>query len=452
MIAALALADSANGQLVTGWGYETGFVSGTLTAGTAGSFGTTGVTANAAPRALLASPIDFADVGDMALFSGTVSLQNAPGNQQFRFGLFNPNGQPTGTLSGGIWSGANATNWRGYMVQVGGGGTGANNRDDVKGRNAGTNAWILNGDAYSIGVGPGNAASPPANTPYNFTLKLTRTAPTSVKVDYTFVGGSINRSGSFTDSNAGASATVPSFSAVGFLINGNTGSGQFSNVSAVAPKELRLRVNTTTGAVSIVNPTDVALDINYYEIRSAMGALNLASWSSFDDGEGGDPVGAGWEEAGGSNANILSETRLFGVTSLSPTNTIGLGNAFSVGGNPDLTFSYGLLNQTTLTSAFVEYVTGGVPGDYNGNNVIDTADYVVWRKSVGEATIPNRGAGISVDVGQADYDFWRSHFGAITGSGSGSVVSGGAVPEPATAGLVVLAWILSACTSRTRAI
>src|SRR6185436_16897714 len=31
-------------------------------------------------------------------------------------------------------------------------------------------------------------------------------------------------------------------------------------------------------------------------------------------------------------------------------------------------------------------------GDYNGNGVVDTADYVVWRDTVGQTVTPNSGA------------------------------------------------------------
>jgi hypothetical protein len=49
-------------------------------------------------------------------------------------------------------------------------------------------------------------------------------------------------------------------------------------------------------------------------------------------------------------------------------------------------------------------------GDYNGNNAVDAADYVTWRKNIGQATLNNRGANITGPVGQADYDYWRAHF------------------------------------------
>jgi hypothetical protein len=80
--------------------------------------------------------------------------------------------------------------------------------------------------------------------------------------------------------------------------------------------------------------------------------------------------------------------------------------------------------------------TVAVPGDYNGNGVVDMADYVLYRNSVGQSTLNNRGTGISGPVGSADYDFWRSHFGNT--SGSGSALGSSAVPEPCSWMLAML--------------
>jgi len=66
-----------------------------------------------------------------------------------------------------------------------------------------------------------------------------------------------------------------------------------------------------------------------------------------------------------------------------------------------------------------------VLGDYNNNGIVDAADYVVWRRTLGQSvTIPNDMTPGSVVSG--DYTVWRSHFGQTSGGGSG----GGAVPEP----------------------
>ena len=61
------------------------------------------------------------------------------------------------------------------------------------------------------------------------------------------------------------------------------------------------------------------------------------------------------------------------------------------------------------------------PGDFNGDGVVDAADYVIWRKYDGSDA--------------AGYETWRANFG--TPAGSGTVVA--TVPEPPTALLVIMA-------------
>jgi hypothetical protein len=67
-----------------------------------------------------------------------------------------------------------------------------------------------------------------------------------------------------------------------------------------------------------------------------------------------------------------------------------------------------------------------VEGDYNGNGVVDAADYVVWRKG---GSLQNEVATIG-SVTPEDYMQWRLRFGNIAASGSSGVWP--AVPEPAT--------------------
>jgi hypothetical protein len=74
------------------------------------------------------------------------------------------------------------------------------------------------------------------------------------------------------------------------------------------------------------------------------------------------------------------------------------------------------------------YTTGvlavgvAIPGDFNQNGVVDTPDYVVWRKYLGTTYT------------QSDFNAWRSHIGQTAGSGAASGVTVGslssAVPEP----------------------
>jgi len=77
--------------------------------------------------------------------------------------------------------------------------------------------------------------------------------------------------------------------------------------------------------------------------------------------------------------------------------------------------------------------------DYNGNGVVDAADYTVWRNNLGgpAAALPNRNPANSGNINQADYTYWKSRFGATSGSGA-AAVSGAAVPEPTSAaGLII---------------
>src|SRR5262249_51458543 len=69
--------------------------------------------------------------------------------------------------------------------------------------------------------------------------------------------------------------------------------------------------------------------------------------------------------------------------------------------------------------------------DYNHNGVVDAADYVLWRKTLGQTVTPGTSADGDYDgqITQADYDVWRAQFGRTgPGSGSGAVLV--TVPEP----------------------
>ena len=68
-------------------------------------------------------------------------------------------------------------------------------------------------------------------------------------------------------------------------------------------------------------------------------------------------------------------------------------------------------------------------GDYNLNGVVDSADFVMWRRTAGQ-TVPQYtgadgdGSGV-IDLG--DTDVWRSHFGQTLPLGSGSGNAEGAI-------------------------
>jgi hypothetical protein len=69
-----------------------------------------------------------------------------------------------------------------------------------------------------------------------------------------------------------------------------------------------------------------------------------------------------------------------------------------------------------------------IAGDYNGDDIVDAADYVMWRKNVGQppGTLPNDTTG--GQIGDAQYSLWRSNFGNPTANGN--ALTSSSVPEP----------------------
>lgn len=86
----------------------------------------------------------------------------------------------------------------------------------------------------------------------------------------------------------------------------------------------------------------------------------------------------------------------------------------------------------------------GVPGDYNGNNIVDAADYVVWRENLGGDALAFAAGSRDTQngglVNAADYDFWKSHFG---NSGTGGLSASIPAPEPSAIGLMLLGIAIS---------
>jgi hypothetical protein len=86
-----------------------------------------------------------------------------------------------------------------------------------------------------------------------------------------------------------------------------------------------------------------------------------------------------------------------------------------------------------------------VPGDYNNSSVVDAADYVLWRNSIGRGTLPNEGGISPGTTDAADYSYWRSRFGVQAAMGVSSSFSlGTTVPEPLPVSMLVVCASLAA--------
>ncbi|TWT47199.1 hypothetical protein [Botrimarina hoheduenensis] len=83
-----------------------------------------------------------------------------------------------------------------------------------------------------------------------------------------------------------------------------------------------------------------------------------------------------------------------------------------------------------------------VEGDYNGDSVVDVADYTVWRDSLNDigVDLPADGNGDQI-VDQEDYNYWVMRYG------TGLSTSATSIPEPTAA---VLAALLAFATAVQR--
>src|SRR6476659_818761 len=83
-------------------------------------------------------------------------------------------------------------------------------------------------------------------------------------------------------------------------------------------------------------------------------------------------------------------------------------------------------SNSSITVLINPYAT--LAGDFNGDGIVDSADYAVWRKGFG--TIYT----------QDDYNIWRAQFGRTPATGAGAGLSDAMpVPEPLPINFIIIA-------------
>lgn len=86
---------------------------------------------------------------------------------------------------------------------------------------------------------------------------------------------------------------------------------------------------------------------------------------------------------------------------------------------------------------FVVSFEPSLQGDYNGDGVVDAADYTVWRDAYGSTTQLAADGDGDGEIGQGDYTLWAQQYASLP------TTDGAPVPETATA-LLALAGLLAA--------
>jgi PEP-CTERM motif len=224
----LAFGAAAQAQTaITGWGLDSANAGGwTLTDNGSGNFtvgGTAVPTGNTIWFATF-TPVTLS-VGQTLEYTGslTFSSGNLAGGL-FRIGAVNYT--TPGTLSGGVWTGANDSA-SGYMLGIptGGAGIGGANPSEVTGHNGG-GSWVSSNNGYSVPGGANNNAANATASTYVFNLQYTLTTATEMTINYSFsdtgAGGSYSETGTATDNGGnGGSVATGTFNALGFFVNGS---------------------------------------------------------------------------------------------------------------------------------------------------------------------------------------------------------------------------------------
>ncbi len=201
-----------------------------------------------------------------------------------------------------------------------------------------------------------------------------------------------------------------------------------------------------TGDITFSNNTGADVDIEYYEIRSEFGSLSFGSWNSLSD-QDLNPGSAenDWLEAGESDDSQLIEFFANGTETISFNGSnASIGQAFDTAQNDrDLWFYYASPGGG-LVEGVVNYdvVPPQLPGDFNNDGQVNTADYTVWRDNLGGSFDLNGNGDETGDsarvVDTADYTLWKTNCGS-SGAASLAIASSQSIPEPGTLMLLVLA-------------
>lgn len=205
--------------------------------------------------------------------------------------------------------------------------------------------------------------------------------------------------------------------------------------TSLQPSNLLLTVDPTTGETRLTNTSQFDVAIDGYRVRSNAGSLDSSGWSSLEDQSVGD-----WQEANPSPQQLV-ELEESGSLVLNPGDSYSLGSLYSPGTARDLAIDFVLPGTNDSTEGVVVYV---LAGDYNRDGTVDAADYIVWRKNLGQAAA----AGTSADgdfngtIDHEDYEVWKSHFGTTLPTPISALSASNILPEPSAGCMGCLAFLL----------
>ena len=182
------------------------------------------------------------------------------------------------------------------------------------------------------------------------------------------------------------------------------------------------------------NPTT----LNTYNTRTEQFNTTLAAM--LDNMEANNPAITMFRfDVAGLFNQALGDPASFGLTNVTDAAAPGLEPGASsydtsqIATNPDEYLFWDDVHPTAAVHAVLAehmLLLFALPGDFNHDDVVDAADYVVWRRNDGTPD---------------DYNAWRANFGATAGSAATAGLSGAAhfsVPEPPVFEMFLIAGML----------
>lgn len=187
---------------------------------------------------------------------------------------------------------------------------------------------------------------------------------------------------------------------------------------------LQVLIDPATGETVVQNNSSSPITFDGYSLADTAPSLLVDDWFSLQD-QAYD--GGIWFEAN-PTAMLLTEVTNASETILAPGELLYLGRTVDPTLVNSLSFEYYLSSTEEQLPGVVSFVDPGTPalaGDYNGDLIVNAADYTVWRDRLGDSTTSFQSAdgnGNGV-VDRADYLLWKKNFGNSAVATTTSLIS-----------------------------